>query len=541
MMGYSQVSVIKGRIVDKESGAVIKGATISDGKTNKDISNSKGEFSIVIPSSIKAPKISVSSIGYQALTVQVAPGQFMSIALEKNIQLLDEVVVSAHGRNIVKEAIKRIGSNYPDHSMVVTGIMRVVELVDTAYYYKGDALVDVFLPSYSSKNEKQKVTLGHLESNYLEDSTKKFFLKGKWVGGFSSIRDLVFNKPTFLQLSGLNSFIYHPPDKKIVNGRVTYEISFISRKDKKNEEGILEIDSATLGFSRIFYRIQGPIGSFGYYPISAVSKESVYKFQGNRWIINNTHFETIYSSKITGRGNIDFVVLDSLAPTKNEFNYPDVVQRSDQDNKLQKTSHAINSTEFERLITSLEVKGDFATPPTPTVDTSNNTVRLSNRERLLKYLTGVNFKKEYSILKFPFQMVSGKKMVSGYGISAGGYFRLRGSFFVKLVGSTNFGIGRVSQRTSGLLLANDITVNKTQRPVTITLASGISTSKVKEKSLVQSMKTVNWESDFYISFEKTRKRDFFITGAFYYPIKTSGTATFARFVGYSVGIGYIFK
>ncbi|WP_346236616.1 carboxypeptidase-like regulatory domain-containing protein [Niabella insulamsoli] len=231
---YSQNRILKGKVIDKNTKENITGATISLENINKTISDSKGEFEMTISkNNAKRIELSFSSVGYTPIKVSVESNQFLTVSLEKNIQTLEEVVVSSQGKNIVKEAILKIQDNYYSHNTLAMGIMRIIEIVDSSYYYKGDAKVNVFSPSYSSKSEKQQISIDHIESSSIEDSTKKWFLKGKWVGGFSQIHDLVFTKPNFLQLSHLDEFLYHTPRKKTVNGRVTYEIPFFLKKETK--------------------------------------------------------------------------------------------------------------------------------------------------------------------------------------------------------------------------------------------------------------------------------------------------------------------
>ncbi|WP_346236615.1 hypothetical protein ABDK00_014680 [Niabella insulamsoli] len=303
---------------------------------------------------------------------------------------------------------------------------------------------------------------------------------------------------------------------------------------------MLEVDSISLGFSRVYYKKQNSGSSLGFYPINVATVEAIYKLRNNKWIINNTHFEAIYRDKIVGRGSIDFLSLEFRDSAVNRFKYADVVQRSVEDNKIQKKSKEVNWKEYEKIISEQELRGVLTVVPPPEIDTTENKVQLTAKNKLSQYLMNNSLKREYGIHKFPVRMSENSKRIAEYGLGAGVSFRLYRSIFIKGFASSNFGISNVSLRRRSLNLSNEIIFNKKNRAIIIALGTGISTTKVKEKSLGQSMKFYTWESDIYLLFERTKKSNFFTTFSFYSPLRTFERSPFATFTNYSFGIGYIF-
>lgn len=86
---------IKGRVVDKKGEAVI-GAVVGEKGTNNAIAtDTEGEFSLICP---EKSILQISIIGYKSTEVQADDQKDMTIILEENEEMLDEVVIVGFGR-----------------------------------------------------------------------------------------------------------------------------------------------------------------------------------------------------------------------------------------------------------------------------------------------------------------------------------------------------------------------------------------------------------------------------------------------------------
>ncbi|MDR1682562.1 MAG: TonB-dependent receptor [Candidatus Symbiothrix sp.] len=94
---FGQAQVIKGKVLDKHSKAPLPGASLflSADKSKGYITDSDGSFSLAVDS--LPAKISVGYLGYQTQEINLKNTQFLTVELEENVDLLDEVVVIGYG------------------------------------------------------------------------------------------------------------------------------------------------------------------------------------------------------------------------------------------------------------------------------------------------------------------------------------------------------------------------------------------------------------------------------------------------------------
>jgi TonB-linked SusC/RagA family outer membrane protein len=104
MAGYSQkVSTIKGKISDKAAKVPLIGVTIIEVNADNRILNGtttdvSGNFTLVI--SNPNPLLKISYIGYRTMNLQPGENEFLNIELEEDLQMLQEVVITAESKKV---------------------------------------------------------------------------------------------------------------------------------------------------------------------------------------------------------------------------------------------------------------------------------------------------------------------------------------------------------------------------------------------------------------------------------------------------------
>ena len=94
LMSVDQTNQVNGKIVDTGNNPVIGATIMEKGTTNGTITDFDGNFTLNVS---KNAVLEISYIGYKTQTVKVIPGKALSITLQEDKELLDEVVVIGYG------------------------------------------------------------------------------------------------------------------------------------------------------------------------------------------------------------------------------------------------------------------------------------------------------------------------------------------------------------------------------------------------------------------------------------------------------------
>ena len=121
----------KGRILDSETNEPLSFVSIGIPSSGTGvISNEFGEFNYHIPVNFEFGKIQISLLGYKKVYItasEIKPGVLITISLEPEIQLLNEIEVKVKGTSavdIVRKAIRNIRKNYPREKTLLYGYYR---------------------------------------------------------------------------------------------------------------------------------------------------------------------------------------------------------------------------------------------------------------------------------------------------------------------------------------------------------------------------------------------------------------------------------
>lgn len=91
---YAQNRTVSGNVSDSNGEPIIGASVLQKGTTNGTITDLDGHFTLSIPSEAT---LTVSYIGYKAQEVAAVPGRTLSITLQEDTEVLDEVVIVGFG------------------------------------------------------------------------------------------------------------------------------------------------------------------------------------------------------------------------------------------------------------------------------------------------------------------------------------------------------------------------------------------------------------------------------------------------------------
>lgn len=227
---------VSGKVIDNETSEPLVFATIGiKGKPIGTITNSQGEFDFHFPSSYSNDMLSITMLGYDNYDIPVRDvinQGFITVKMEKAVQLLDEVVIrdSLSPGDITTIAINRIEENYPMDAYLMDGFYRDIKKVGGRYVSLLEAAIKIFDRDYRApRNEnrlRERVSLVEIrrslgydhkftkyfdQSNLLEDLLLKNDVKYRsfpddptFYDNLQRLKDTYYdNKPVYvIELNG---------------------------------------------------------------------------------------------------------------------------------------------------------------------------------------------------------------------------------------------------------------------------------------------------------------------------------------------------
>lgn len=125
-LAVNQVGVVKGKVLDSQGEPII-GATVRvDGTSVATVTDIEGNFTI---NNVKDGALTVSSVGYTSQTVKFRVGRPVTITLEEDAELLDDVVVVGYGVQKKSDVTGSVTSVNKDRlsKLPVTNVMQALQ------------------------------------------------------------------------------------------------------------------------------------------------------------------------------------------------------------------------------------------------------------------------------------------------------------------------------------------------------------------------------------------------------------------------------
>jgi uncharacterized protein YkuJ len=557
----SQTLTLSGKVIDKANKKPLGGVSIQIDRYNGTLTNGDGHFQLHADAqTLRQFGLNFSYVGYSKMHLSYKGDSVFLVEMETVNHELTEVVIYGKGLTIMEKAIARIPLNYPQQPTGLNGIMRVYNTIeDSAYFYKSDAVVRVYMPPYTKQGghmeikvvQNREVLLTNRRSDYFNDP-----LKVKWVGGFHSVPDPVLERPGYLKREDLGDYDFQVTGKSIWEGRRVFVIDF-QDKAKKSMEGTLYIDTATYAFVSIDVTAY-KIFELLFAPTSIRKEHAAYRLVAGKWYLNTAHSDSKHDIAYNNNYWVDFAAtsLDTVAVSP--FDYQDVAQRMDENIKTLKPGNTQDWPGYDSLFKKAEASGSIAVFPTPSIDPAAASIPSRNRvvKGIFGYLTGDNVRVRIGVGVLPFRLTGRNTSLTYQSPNSGlsiqdsktlasfsnasiqeiTEFRLYKNLFVGLQGNSNYGIGGLTAKESGYYLIDYVNVNRRHRPISLSPLVGytqLNFSKTfgkyySDSAVVNGHRFSNqnvqvsleshtrlWTAGLNCSIEWTRRRHIFISGAWY--------------------------
>jgi len=303
LFSYSQNSKeILCRVLDIETKIPVSFATIKfEGEQNGVIADEDGEFRLPKDYKVSNKNIVISSIGFETLKVSVITlkdGTVNIIYLKPKVEALSTVLVTGNSKSgekskgltaktIVKNAIGRIPTNYPNSAHSYISYYRDYQLIKNNYYNLNEAILESFdagfnTDKYSNRQNVTALYSYNLNREFYQDSLllNSIYGKSKSIseGDFAKLGTEIQNELEILNIhnpirnynKSSFSFIYVFRDNFVNNhlfklSNITYvediplyEIDFVTRDDpgmRYMGSGKIYISKLNYAIHRIEYRV----------------------------------------------------------------------------------------------------------------------------------------------------------------------------------------------------------------------------------------------------------------------------------------------
>lgn len=262
--------VIEGAIFNAVSKEPLPFATISlpDNRVGT-ISNIKGEFRIIIPSTNKSDSLRISYVGFKSIKHKISEiangAQFF---LVEDLQALEEVVITGlTAQAILEKAIQKIPDNYYNAPYKSKGFYRLTAKKDEQYIRLSEAAFELYHSEKSTNGNQFK--LDKMREIKDEQLLRNISFGNSPKGIFG--RDVINNldESDFLNKKGIKNHTFALELISSYNDREVYVISF-DQKDgikKVGYRGKLVIDLETFAFIHLDFEMSPK--SIQYYKASA--------------------------------------------------------------------------------------------------------------------------------------------------------------------------------------------------------------------------------------------------------------------------------
>jgi hypothetical protein len=228
---YSQNTYItvSGILKDVKSGEKISHASIMIlGTSIGTISNTDGEFTLKIDTSLHAESFEISHLGFKTMTVRIndAIGKVKTYQLEtQTVQLKEISVVPKDAREIVRKAIEKIRKNYSETPNLMTGFYRESVKQNREYLSISEAVVDIYKTSTMSMlNDQVRLFKGRKGTNVKKADTLMVQLQGG--PNVMLLLDFVKNPHLGIGLNTLDNYSFEFLNVATIEGKLNWVVGF---------------------------------------------------------------------------------------------------------------------------------------------------------------------------------------------------------------------------------------------------------------------------------------------------------------------------
>jgi len=549
----SQIAAISGKVNDAVTRLPIAGVSVKIAGSGTS-TNKNGEFNLVIEQSIvRQYGIVISCIGYQQKHTPFKPDGHYDITLQQATGALKEITIQANGENIVQKAIRKIPQNYPVKDFMMEGFLRVYHIAnDTAgyyKYYKNDAVIRLYYPSYLEKYKMPRVAL--IENQPL---TRRNLKSDKdtvrWVNSYLAvpISDVVHSQTGVLDAKRNGKYTFVINGKESVNGSRVYVVNYFSA-EKNDETGVLCIDTASYAFVKIEITRYN-VKHFPFVKLNKTSRTINYKKIKDRWFLDNlkANISTTHS-KVDLSSSVDFKTIAIDTVNAQPISYHDEIQNMSEDSKINNSGSADTRAKYADYFKNADADTSLAHIAAPFVDTGKPKKRILHDplNMLVGYLRGDNFRYVLTIGQLPVSIAQNQPVLNGtigsianYSFGFNAQFRLYKELFFETEDEFNYGIGGIANQTKNSLLTYNFILNKNYHPIMLAPSFGYA-SLTLSKSNVDYYKQTSLISGLSFAYEINRHWNYYIAGKYYSILSTANLGLNLSRQQATLAAGFIYK
>jgi hypothetical protein len=229
------IIVIKGKVVDSDSGTPLVFATVAVKETNVAIvTNIDGEFTLKVGESVTSKNLEVSFLGYKNKTIPISSlkdnGSKNVISLEAAPIPIKEIIVKPLDPNdIVEKAVRNIGKNYESVPNLMTAFYRETIRKNRTYVSIGEAVVEIFKAPYdnSMRFDGARIYKGRKSADVEKMDTVLFKLQGGPVSVLEL--DIAKNAESVLTKEAMQNYNYTLSGVIEINNKPHYVVDFLQK------------------------------------------------------------------------------------------------------------------------------------------------------------------------------------------------------------------------------------------------------------------------------------------------------------------------
>ncbi|MCX2573930.1 carboxypeptidase-like regulatory domain-containing protein [Pedobacter sandarakinus] len=549
---FAQTILLKGEVIDNKDNTRLSGVTVAVGNTiTKTDKNGFFELNAELKS-LKERAIDFSHIGYLNVRLIYQPNHFYIVELSESTNELKEVMIGI-GDDILKKAIKRIPENYPDKPIAMKGILRTQTWRNQSEYFKADAIIKAYIPSY---NSTERTTIAVLENRIdtLFDRSL-MFLRHSSNYNVVDFQDIAHNQRLLNKISKRKNFDYLLTGKQFYNNRKVFVINITQKDSSKVYDKIdatFYIDTASYAFvaSNIYLYNLVRVGLIKHKVLNySVSYDKI----GAKWYLNETH--THASSELRREApetTVDFLRTEIDSIDVAVLKYQDIIQNRDDIFSVDKRTRGDIWAKSESLFQQAEKEGRIERIANTLLDTIKYNNLVSNQnikkpsfgKRFVNYLSHDNVRQIFGAKKFAVEFSDGhgyKSVTANYGLNTGADFRLYKNVFLGYQISANlWNDKRINLSALNLNLSHAFIFNKSSRNIILSPYFGFEYLGIRKKD--ERLYRDYFNYGLRMSYELTHRKALFFSSGLNSTLKTS---TFNEFFinpsQYVFGFGIVFK
>ncbi len=250
----------RGTVVDKTTRTPLAFAGISVAGTNMTtVTNTEGEFSLKILTSVAQPKIKVQYIGFISETVtieELTKNKNRIELIPRTVELPEVSVISIDAEELMRSVFEKVSDNYATNTTQMTAFYRETIKNNSTYVSLSEAVLDVLKePAGSYKNDVARFYKARKKVDYNKLDTLIFKLMG---GPYNSLNLDVIKHPEYVFTEDVfKNYVFTFDKSTHMDNQLIYIINFVQNSSVTDPyyRGKIYVDAKTLAIKSMVFSL----------------------------------------------------------------------------------------------------------------------------------------------------------------------------------------------------------------------------------------------------------------------------------------------